>query len=157
MSRFIFLSSVKVLKSIYRWFIMLPTCGGGEEDSEQEMASPHATPSGFGRWWMPPCIVGLSVCDQNSFHAIQLKVKWKICKLCDSFVTPSHPPPPHTVQSLYCFIFFGSHLYTAHRWFGGRICKLTAYRCANGTGNSDSWLTGQKKRKLHDNCSAWGM
>lgn len=148
MSRFYFYCQLKFWNQFTDDLLCCQRAGRGEEeDSERKMASPHATPSGLGRWWMPPCIVGLSVCDQNSFRAIQLKVKWKICKLCDSFMTPPHPPAPHTFQSLSCFIFFGS-IYTAHRWFGGRICKLTAYRCANGTGNSDSWLTGQKKKKI---------
>lgn len=141
----IYFFTVKVLKSIYRWFIMLPPWDRGKErdrQSEIEMAfaSGIAACDTVGRWWMPPCIVGLSVSDQNSFRAIQLKVKWKICKLCDSSV---HPLSHHPISQGF---FLAAH-YTAHRWFGGRICKWTAYQCTNGTGNSDSWLTEIKKEK----------
>lgn len=112
MSPCIYFFTVKVLKSIYRWFIMLPPWDRGKErdrQSEIEMAfaSGIAACNTVGRWWMPPCIVGLSVSDQNSFRAIQLKVKWKICNLCDSSV---HPLSHHPISQGF---FFGSPLYGA--------------------------------------------
>lgn len=66
---------------------------GRQREIETAFASGIAACDTVGRWWMPPCIVGLSVSDQNSFRAIQLKVKWKICKLCDSSAPESAPSP----------------------------------------------------------------
>lgn len=145
MSPCIYFFTVKVLKSIYRWFIMLPPWDRGKErdrQSEIEMAfaSGIAACDTVGRWWILRVLLGC----QFLIKTRSVPSNWRWSGKFASYATALCTPSP-TIPSLKVF-FLAAH-YTAHRWFGGRICKWTAYQCTNGTGNSDSWLTEIKKEK----------